>query len=198
MAAASRRISVHPFDTRRAPITRAGIAVGGLLVATALAGCSAGQISQVATQAPAVNGTTGTVKNITLRNVHIQAVETGDALKPGSDVDFLFTASNLSPDSPDKLVGISTDIGAVTVTGKTDVPPSGVLVVGVPDGATPLASVEGANAADASVALSKPIRNGLTYDFTFTFANAGDLTLSVPISAGAAPRQEVSGASEAH
>jgi hypothetical protein len=190
MAAASRRISVSPFDTRRGPVTRAGLAVSGLLVAVALAGCSAGQISQTATQAPAVNGTTGTVNNVTLRNVHIQAVETGDALEPGSDVDFLFTASNLSPDTPDRLVGITSDIGEVSVTGNTVIPPSGVLIVGVPDGISPLSSVEGASAADARVALTKPIRNGLTYDFTLTFAKAGQTTLSVPISAGLAPRQE--------
>jgi hypothetical protein len=189
---------VNPFGTRRAPMTRSGLAVGSLLVAAALAGCSAGQISQVATQAPAVNGTTGTVNNVTLRNVHIQAVETGDALEPGSNVDFLFTASNLSPDAPDRLVGITTDIGTVTVTGNTTVPPSGVLIVGVPDGVSPLSSVEGASAADASVALTKPIRNGLTYDFTFTFAKAGQTTLSVPISAGGAPRQAMTPAAPAH
>jgi hypothetical protein len=188
---------VNPFDTRRAPATRAGLAVCGLLVATALAGCSAGQISQVATQAPAVNGTTGAVNNITLRNVHIQAVETGDALEPGSNVDFIFQASNQSPDSADKLVSITSDVGAVTITGNTDVPPSGVLTVGTPDGVSPLSAVEGAEAADASVALTKPIRNGLTYDFTFTFAKAGETTLSVPISAGSAPRQEDAAAHEA-
>ena len=78
------------IDTRRAATTRIGLAVGGLLVATALAGCGAGQVSQVATQEPAVNGTTGSVGPIALRNVHIQAVETGDALQPGSDVALIF------------------------------------------------------------------------------------------------------------
>ncbi|CAN5540063.1 hypothetical protein BH09ACT8_BH09ACT8_29810 [soil metagenome] len=184
---------MNSFDIRRASHPRAGLVVGSLLVATALAGCSAGQISQTATQAPAVNGTTGTVNNITLRNVHIQAVEKGDALEPGSDVDLMFVASNLSPDSPDKLVGITSDVGSVTVSGDGTVPPNGVLIVGVPDGVSPLSSVEGAQAADAKVALTEPIRNGLTYNFTFTFAKAGETTLSVPISAGSAPRQDDAG-----
>lgn len=187
---------MKPFDTRRASITRAGLAVGGLLVATALAGCGAGQISQTATQAPAVNGTTGAAKNITLRNVHLQAVEKGDALEPGQDVDLMFIASNLSPDQGDKLVGITSEVGAVTITGNTEIAPNGLLVVGTPDGVTPLSAVEAADASDASVALTKPIRNGLTYSFTFTFAKAGETTLSVPISAGNAPRQEV--AADAH
>jgi copper(I)-binding protein len=186
---------VNAFDTRRAPVTRVGLAVAGLLVATTLAGCGAGQISQTANQEPAVNGTTGTVNNITLRNVHIQAVETGDALEPGRSVDLMFIASNLSPDSPDQLVGITSDIGSVSVTGNTAVPAGGILVVGAPDGVTALGAVEGADAADARVALAKPIRNGLTYNFTFTFAKAGDTTLSVPISAAGAPRQD---AADAH
>jgi hypothetical protein len=179
---------VKAFDTRRAPATRVGLAVGGLLVAAALTGCGAGQISQTANQEPAVNGTTGTVKNITLRNVHLQALEAGDALEPGRAVPLMFVASNLSPDSPDQLLGITSDIGSVSITGNAAVPPGGVLVVGTPDAVTPLGSVEGADAADASVSLTKPIRNGLTYQFTFTFAKAGDTTLSVPISAAGAPR----------
>jgi hypothetical protein len=181
---------VNSFDPRRAPATRVGLAVGGLLVATALAGCGAGQISQTATQEPAVNGTSGTVNNITLRNVHIQAVQAGDALEPGSAVPLMFVASNLSPDSPDQLLGITSDVGSVAVSGNAAVPPGGVLVVGAADGVTPLGSVENADAANASVSLTKPIRNGLTYNFTFTFAKAGDTTLSVPISAGGSPRQE--------
>ena len=66
------------FDTRRAATTHIGLAVGSLLVAAALAGCGAGQVSQMATQEPAVNGTSGSVGPIALRNVHLQAVESGD------------------------------------------------------------------------------------------------------------------------
>ena len=88
------------FDTRRAALTRVGLAVGGMLVASSLAGCGAGQVSQVATQEPAINGTTGSVGPIALRNVHIQAVETGDALAAGSEVALIFqlpTARQTSP-----------------------------------------------------------------------------------------------------
>jgi copper(I)-binding protein len=181
---------VNRLDIRRASVTRTGLAVGALVVATALSGCGAGQISQTATQEPAVNGTSGTTKNITLRNVHIQAVQKGDALEPGQHVDLMFVASNMSADKADKLVKITSDVGTVSITGSTTVPPNGVLIVGNPDGVSPLSAVEGAEAGDASVTLNKKISNGLTYNFTFTFANAGDAKLSVPISAGAAPRQE--------
>ena len=76
------------------------------------------------------------------------------------------------------------------MTGNTALPASGLLTVGSPDGVTELSAVEAADAADAAVALTKPIRNGLTYDFTFTFEKAGKATLSVPISAGNAARQD--------
>ena len=62
----------------------------------------------------------------------------------------------------------------MTLTGDTAVPANGVLAVGEPDGQTaPLEVAEAADAAKARVALSKPITNGLTYEFTFTFEKAG-------------------------
>ncbi len=64
-------------------------------------------------------------------------------------------------------------------------------MVGEPDGQiAPLESAEKADAAEAMVALSKPITNGLTYNFTFDFEKAGETTVAVPISAGEAPRRE--------
>ena len=69
-----------------------------------------------------------------------------------------------------------------------------MLVVGEPDGQiAPLEQAETAEAAKAMVDLSKPITNGLTYNFTFTFQKAGEITVPVPISAGEAPRRDASG-----
>lgn len=96
----------------QAASTRVRFAACGLLAVTALVGCGAGQVSQVATQEPAVNGTSGSVENILLRNVHLQAVQTGDALRPGSDVDLIFTATNQSPDVDDRLLRITSDVGS--------------------------------------------------------------------------------------
>jgi hypothetical protein len=117
-------------------------------------------------------------------------------VQSGRNVELLFAAINGSPDTSDKLVSIKSDVGTVTLSGDTSVPPNGVLVVGEPDGQiAPLESAEKAEAAKASVSLSKPITNGLTYNFTFDFEKAGETTVTVPISAGEAPRREA--ASEA-
>lgn len=178
------------FKPRTSAIT-AGLTACGLAAAVALSGCGAGQISQTATQEPAVNGTSANIGNISLRNIHLRAVQSSDYVQPGSEVELIFVAANDSPEEDDKLVSITSDVGTVTLTGDATVPASGVLVVGVPDGqTTPLESVEAAEAVEATVNLSKPITNGITYNFTFDFERSGEGTVPVPISAGETPRRE--------
>ena len=43
-------------------------------------------------------------------------------LEPGSDVALVLAVANSSPDVNDRLVGITTDVGEVTLTGNTEVP----------------------------------------------------------------------------
>ncbi|WP_159228659.1 hypothetical protein [Mycolicibacterium vanbaalenii] len=185
---------MNPFKRRtRAPGRTVPVALAtcGLAAAAALSGCSAGQVSQTATQEAAINGTSGLAGDIALRNIHMYAVQTTDYIEPGTDVDLIFVAANTSPDVGDELVSITTDVGEVTLQGNTSVPVNGVLVVGTPDGQpSPLESVEPADTAQATVELSKPVTNGLTYDFTFTFEKAGETTVAVPISAGEAPHRD--------
>jgi hypothetical protein len=184
-------LKVNRFKSRRSTVTVA-LAACGVAAAAALSGCSAGQVSQTSTQQAAVNGTAATVGNITLRNVHLRAPQSSDYVQPGSEVELLFVASNESPDTPDKLTSITSDYGTVSLTGDTALAPTDVLVVGEPDGQiAPLEAAETADAAKATVDLSKPITNGLTYDFTFNFENAGPATVPVPISAGEEPRRDV-------
>ncbi|MCB9417485.1 MAG: hypothetical protein H6522_10055 [Mycolicibacterium sp.] len=176
--------------TNRLFAASAGLAACGLIIT----GCSSGQISQTADQESAVNGSTANVKNIALRNVHLQAVQTGDYLKPGRTVELVFAAVNTSADVNDKLLGITSDVGSVSITGDLAIPANSALIVGSADRtaeASPLSSTEDAK---AEVTLSQPITNGLTYGFTFTFDKAGEAKIQVPISAGAAPRQEAAAA----
>jgi copper(I)-binding protein len=176
--------------TNRLVAASAGLAACGLI----LTGCGAGQISQTADQESAVNGATANVANIALRNVHIQAVQNGDALKPGRTVELIFVAANTSPDTNDKLVSVSSDVGSVVIGGTTAIPAGTSLIVGSADGqaaATPMGS---AQPTKAEVTLNQPITNGLTYKFTFDFDKAGKTTVAVPISAGGATRQDAAAA----
>ena len=181
---------MNRFGMRSSTVT-AGLAVCGLAVGVALSGCSAGQISQTATQEPAVNGVNAAAGQIALRNVHLRAPQTSDYVQPGSEVELLLVAANQSPDRTDKLLSISSDVGTVSLSGDTTVPAGGVLVVGEPDGQIKaLESAETAEAVTASVALAKPITNGLLYNFIFNFENSGQTTVAVPISAGNTPRRD--------
>lgn len=160
------------------------------LVTALLSGCGAGQVSQMATQEPAVDGNKVTINNIALRNIRIQAVQTGDFLQPGRTVDLVLVATNQSPDVADKLVGITSDIGTVTVSGDAGLPAGGVLFVGTPDGQKVAPGPIGSsNAVKATVTLAKPISNGLNYNFTFNFEKAGQASVLVPISAPIVPPQ---------
>jgi copper(I)-binding protein len=184
-------VSVASKVEQEARVDRLKLAACGLVGAVVLSGCSAGQVSQTAVQEPAVNGTSANIGEIAVRNAHLRATQTADYVQPGGEVELLFLASNGSPDVKDKLVSITSDIGTVALTGDTAVPAGGALVVGAPDGQiTALESVEATEAAEAKVNLSKPISNGLTYNFTFTFEKGGQGTIAVPISAGETPRRE--------
>ena len=69
-------------------------------------------------------------------------------------------------------------------------PPRGMLFIGAPEGQRVAPGpLESNNTAKATVNLTKPISNGLGYNFTFNFENAGQATVMVPISAGLAPQR---------
>jgi copper(I)-binding protein len=172
--------------TNRLVAASAGLAACGLI----LTGCSAGQISQTADQESAVNGATANVANIALRNIHLQAVQTGAAVEAGRTVELIFVAANISPDVNDKLISISSDVGTVAVTGATTIPAGTSLIVGSADGQDEATALGSAEPTKAEVTLTQPITNGLTYKFTFDFDKAGQTTVSVPISAGGAERQD--------
>jgi hypothetical protein len=100
----------------------AGLAACGLAAAFALTGCGAGQVSQMATQEAAVNGTSATLGTISLRNIHLRAPQSTDYVQPGRDVELLFVAVNGSPDVNDKLISITSDVGTVSLSGDTSLP----------------------------------------------------------------------------
>jgi copper(I)-binding protein len=168
------------------PRAWAAAAIWVMIAAASLSGCSAGQQAQTATMESAVNGSMATLNNIALRNVRIRAQQTRYALQPGKTVDLALVATNQSPDTADALVAVTADVGAVTLVGNTAIPVEGSLIVDSPDRvvhAGALAAVKPANTATAAVILSKPISNGLSYEFTFQFAHAGEITVGVPVSA---------------
>lgn len=163
---------------------------GMAIFAALLTGCGAGQISQTADQASAVNGNAANVKNIALRNVYLQASQNGDFLQPGRILPLYFVAANNSVDVNDKLVSITSDTGTVALTGDAAIPAGAALVVGGGGQAGAMANPAGEAAPpSAQVTLTQPVTNGLSYKFTFTFEKAGSTTVAVPLSAPESDKQ---------
>jgi copper(I)-binding protein len=174
--------------------TRASALPAGLVAcALIMTGCSSGQQSQTSTQEPAVNGASGGVGTIALRDVRIRAQVTSAALPPGESVDLLFVAANQSDTEGDRLVSITSDTGTVNLSpADPEIPAARSLIVGKPDGvdADAMAAPSTAVKANATVKLTKPLANALTYNFVFKFERAGQVTIEVPVTAGDAPRAE--------
>ncbi len=180
------RFKTRPPVRRRIRAAVFGLATSCSLALPALTGCGAGQIAQTSIQEPAVNGAAGQIGQLALRNVYLRAEQTSDFLRPGQPVELVFVATNQSPDVPDKLSRVTSDVGTVTLTGDAGVPAEGALIVGnrVGKDIKAVDAAESADAGKATVALSKPISNGLTYPFTFDFERAGSVRLDIPIAAG--------------
>jgi hypothetical protein len=118
-------------------------------------------------------------------------VQAGDFLQPGRTVPLWFVAANNSPDTGDRLLRVTSDVGEVKLTGDTAIAANRALIVGGSmDQATAMGDTTPAasSQAGAEVTLTQPITNGLSYNFTFEFERAGKATIPVPISAGESPR----------
>ncbi|MDV2477003.1 hypothetical protein ACFWDA_19435 [Rhodococcus zopfii] len=185
--------------TRRVA-TALALAAGAALT---LSACGAGQISQTATQVAAINGNGGNVGQIALRNVHVIYPNSEEfSLEPGGKAALGFSIVNLDPYTADTLTGISTDFAAAaTGADALTIPAGGSVVAGLPPAeaaeAQELVVDESPKPAgdeeepDTSVpvaveltGLKEGVRPGLTIPVTFTFAEAGDVTISVPVDAG--------------
>src|SRR4030088_2700089 len=73
-----------------------------------LAGCGAGQITQTATQEPAINGANAQVGTLYIRNAALQFPPSGPAYRAGSSAALTLTIINGGPQD-DELVGVTSD-----------------------------------------------------------------------------------------
>lgn len=98
----------HPTTTRRSVLSRVVPAVLGLGLAATLAACGAGQITQTDTQEPAVNGASGNVGPIALRDVQLAAPsDRQSTYQPGATVRLIITIVNTGQ-TDDTLTKITT------------------------------------------------------------------------------------------
>lgn len=159
--------------------------------AISLSACSAGQVTQTATMVAAVNGNYANQGDISLRNVHIVYPDSEEySLEPGGKVALAFTAVNESEYKPERLEKITTDKAeSVTIAGEAGgrtIAPQTALAAGTVD-ATVTDDGEEIESDIVLVTLdgiAEGVYPGLTVPITFTFENAGDVTVQAPVDAG--------------
>lgn len=199
------KVSAQPTDSRPRTVRRgrfvsavaAAALASGLLIGTTA--CGAGQIAQTADQAPAINGNEIDAGPLALRDVHIVFPKDGstEEFVNGGPLEMAFLIANGSPDTADKLEGISfaDGSGSVEIEGKTDIGPNKSLRAGTPAllltvSAQPEDPSEERITVTVTGAPNK-ITPGLTIPMVFDFEKAGETTISVPVDAGAIlPRQD--------
>ncbi|BDC70778.1 LpqE protein [Prescottella equi] len=172
--------------TRRV-MAAVALAAGATLM---LSACGAGQISQTATQVAAINGNQATSGDVALRNVHVVYPNSEEfSIEPGGDAELAFTAVNLSESKSDRLKSIKTDYaGSVKIDekdGTLEIKPQFALGAGNPDVSVPEEAPEHVSLIDVTLQdIREGVRPGLTFPVIFTFENAGDIVVQVPVDAG--------------
>jgi copper(I)-binding protein len=147
------------------PTTLALVAAASL----ALSGCAAGQYSQTAQQVASIDGANGTVGDITVLNARLAPTER-EKYPAGSNARVLLWISNDSL-TPDTLSAVSTSAAkSVRITGDATVPGQTLADFATDRGTT--VTVTG---------FLQDQYYGVSIPMTFSFANAGTLSLNIPI-----------------
>lgn len=187
---------------RRRLVPVAALAAGAAII---LSGCSAGQVSQTADQAAAINGNTADVGAISLRNVHIVYPESGPRDNTaGGRAALALSIINTSETVADELTGVTTDLGTVKITpadgDKIEISPAETVVVSTPSAGAQThttgetVDTEAGETETATIeitGLTENITPGLTYNVSFDFKENGTVEVEVPVDAGTdIPRHE--------
>ena len=172
-------MSYHRIRSRKVnPSTAVWAAALGLWLVTAFAGC-AGNIQTTAT-----GGVGGRVGDIVVREAQFtfDGPIAGDTVyQPGDDAALQLTIVN-EGDRGDRLIRVTSPIAAsATITGDASIPGHQVLTAGyqAPLPSTTLPPIDAAQI--VLTGLRSPVSPGFTYPVVFTFEQAGELRLELPV-----------------
>lgn len=189
----------HPQHNkaRRLRLASAALGIGAVI---ALAGCSAGQMTETDTQVAAVNGASGQVKDIGVRDAQFSFPSGGALYKPGASLPVEVVLAN-DGENADRLVQVSSPYATGgRVTGTTDLPARTVLRAFGKGDPTQGHTPEEKTVVIYLDGIKQTLRPGVTIPVDFVFANAGTVTVQVPIGPDHHPRPEngAEGADEGH
>jgi copper(I)-binding protein len=141
------------------------------LLIPVLAGCEAGNNAPVLQFHPAANGAYGTVDSVSVINAFVLGAK-GNAPLPAGDSASLFVGLYNGGNSADKLVSVSAPgtAASVQVVGGS---------IALPGQQT--AYLTGPAPKLILKQLTRPLSGGQTVSLVMTFANAGSVTLPVPV-----------------
>lgn len=172
------------------PRTGGVLACCGLLVA--LAACSAGQVTQTAGQTSSVTGSSAEVGDLQLRDIEL-GYPTGGRYEEGDSAPLLLAIANRGQ-AADTLIEVSGSFfDSATGTGPEDEVATGAGDTGGEDsevtdgvaveiGAGSLVLLGGDEADPIELLdLNEGLYAGQIVDLTFTFAEAGEVSVSVPV-----------------
>ncbi|MGP4019512.1 hypothetical protein [Saccharopolyspora sp. 5N708] len=175
------------FKAARLRLIPAAIGLGAVV---ALAGCSAGQVTETDTQVSAVNGGSGDLNRIAIRNATFTFPTSGVLYPAGSSAPVQLVLTNDGPD--DKLVQVSSPYAnSATLGGITDLPSRTALHA--TGGSTQVQQAETVGDREVEITLNgfkQDIGPGVTIPVTFVFEKAGAVTVQVPIGPDHKPRAE--------
>ena len=159
-----------------------GAATAGVLLLSplALSACSAGQVTQTATQQRDKVGAMGQVGDITVRAVELVSPR-GASYEAGDDAELTLAIVN-SGQETDTLVGVDGEgFGDVEIrTAATGGSAAGSDEIEIPTDTTVF--VDGNDASITLTDLDEPLPVGQYLELTLSFENAGDVTVPVTVS----------------
>lgn len=162
----------------------AALLLSAVLGLAALTGCGAGAETQTANQRAGINGYSGELGSISVRDATIPYSPplVGGAVYPaGAIVPSLNMVLVNSGPVADRLVSVSTPVASsVLILGDATLPPETSITVGNDFGFAS-ASLAGRTITIRLIGLTEPVRAGLNYPVTFTFERAGVLQADIPV-----------------
>lgn len=178
---------MKPLLATRARLRRPVLAVSvaaGLGLLTAVSGCGAGALTQTAQQASAVNGYSGRIGDITVRDASIAFAgqgNSGQVYLAGQTAELNLALVNVG-DTEDTLVSVSSPVAASgKIEGEAVIAGGRLVQVGNDDAQADAHSLADRTISVQLVGLNQAIKPGLNYPVTFTFKKAGALTANLPV-----------------
>jgi hypothetical protein len=154
----------------------------GLVVT--LSACGAGQVSQTASQASAVNGYSGQVGSIAVRDASIAyagQAKTGAIYRTGGAAQLDITLVNVGP-NPDKLIRASSpDAAAVQIQGDGTIGGYQTVSIGNTDSPSDANSLAVRTLKVTLIGLKRDITAGTNYPVQLVFQRAGTLNARLPV-----------------